>query len=335
MDDRAYRRARAALVAAGQLGLVSGAGGYALPGAVLASVAVSAYRSARRNRLELPDMAAEINEAIATQFGASQFATAVVARLDISTGRLRWINGGHPEPLIVRGPSLVRPPSCPPNRPLGLQERTPTVCETRLEPGDRLVLYTDGITEARSPGGEFFGEQRLADFISAAAAAGDPAPETVRRLMRNVLDHQAGQLQDDASIVVLEPREGGMRGERHWDGGSGWLNDARGRISIVLHVWYRQIAYADALHGLAFPEVDPPHHVEQLDARAPWLQARQRLPASVVLGSSQVAARVRDRLASASLIGSQPSSCSKIDTKLSGPSTPCAWSTRCQASKNR
>jgi serine phosphatase RsbU (regulator of sigma subunit) len=128
----------------------------------------------------------------------------VLAHLDVATGRLRWINAGHPEPLILRGSSLVRPPHCPPSRPLGLQESKPVCCETRLEPGDRLVLYTDGITEARSPAGEFFGERRLTDFISAAAAAGDPAPETVRRLMRHVLTHQADQLQDDASIVVLE-----------------------------------------------------------------------------------------------------------------------------------
>jgi serine phosphatase RsbU (regulator of sigma subunit) len=178
--------------------------GHGLPAAVLASVAVSAYRHARRNVLELPDIAVEVDAAIAAQFGASQFATAVLARLDVATGRLQWINAGHPEPLIVRGPSLVRPPHCPPTRPLGLQASKPASCETRLEPGDRLVLYTDGITEARSPAGEFFGEQRLADFISAAAAAGHPAPETVRRLMRHVLGHQADQLQDDASIVVLE-----------------------------------------------------------------------------------------------------------------------------------
>jgi serine phosphatase RsbU (regulator of sigma subunit) len=178
--------------------------GHGLPAAVLASVAVSAYRHARRNLLDLPDIAVEIDTAIATQFGASQFATAVLAHLDIATGRLRWINAGHPEPLILRGPSLVRPPRCPPSRPLGLQESKAVCCEIRLEPGDRLVLYTDGITEARSPDGEFFGERRLADFISAAAAAGDPAPETVRRLMRHVLTHQADQLQDDASIVVLE-----------------------------------------------------------------------------------------------------------------------------------
>jgi len=185
--------------------------GHGLPAAVLASVAVSTYRHARRNMLDLPDIAVEIDAAIAAQFGASQFATAVLARLDIDTGRLLWINAGHPEPLIVRGPSLVRPPHCPPSRPLGLQDGRPICCETRLEPGDRLVLYTDGITEARSPDGEFFGEQRLADFISVAAAAGDPAPETVRRLMRHVLSHQADQLQDDASVVILEWRTGSER----------------------------------------------------------------------------------------------------------------------------
>jgi serine phosphatase RsbU (regulator of sigma subunit) len=174
----------------------------------LASVAVGAYRHARRTLLDLPDIAQQVNAAIADQFGASQFATAVLARLDLDTGRLRWINAGHPAPLILRGSALVRPPPCPPHRPLGLQEAKPDYCETRLEPGDRLLLYTDGITEARSPDGEFFGEQRLTDFIAAAVAAGDPAPEMVRRLMRRLLLHQADQLQDDATIVVLEWRTG-------------------------------------------------------------------------------------------------------------------------------
>jgi hypothetical protein len=67
-----------------------------------------------------------------------------------------------------------------------------------------LTARPDGLTEARSPAGEFFGEQRLADFISTALAAGDRAPKTLRRLMRSVLTHQADQLRDDASIVVLE-----------------------------------------------------------------------------------------------------------------------------------
>jgi serine phosphatase RsbU (regulator of sigma subunit) len=186
--------------------LVLDAVGHGLPATVLAGVAIGAYRHARRNALDLPEIAAEINAAVAGQFGASQFTTAVLARLDLDTGRLRWINAGHPQPLILRGTSLVRPPYCAPVRPLGLQETKPVWCETRLEPGDRLLLYTDGITEARSPSGEFFGEQRLADFVAAAVAAGESAPETVRQLMRHVLTHQADQLQDDASIVVLEWR---------------------------------------------------------------------------------------------------------------------------------
>ncbi|SDF02958.1 Serine phosphatase RsbU, regulator of sigma subunit [Blastococcus aurantiacus] len=184
--------------------LVLDAVGHGLPAAILATVAIGAYRHARRNALDLPDIAAAIDAAIAGQIGGSQFATAVLIRLDLRTGRLRWINAGHPNPLILRGTSLVRPPASPPTRPLGLQEDTPACCETRLEPGDRLLLYTDGITEARSPTGEFFGELRLADFVSAAVAAGLPSPETVRRLMRHVLSHQADQLQDDATIVVLE-----------------------------------------------------------------------------------------------------------------------------------
>ena len=191
--------------------LVLDAVGHGLPAAVLATVAVGAYRHARRNGLDLPDIAAEIDTAIAGQIGGSQFATAVLVRLDLRTGRLRWINAGHPEPLILRGTSLVRPPRCQPARPLGLQGGKPAACETRLEPGDRLLLYTDGITEARSPDGEFFGEQRLADFISAAVSAGQPSPETVRRLMRHVLDHQNDHLQDDASIVVLEWLTGAPR----------------------------------------------------------------------------------------------------------------------------
>ena len=184
--------------------MVLDAMGHGLPAALLASAAVGAYRHARRGLLDLPDTATAVHAVIAQEFGPERFATGVLARLDTSTGRLRWVNAGHPPPLVLRDGGLVQIAVCPPDPPLGLQDSKPQTCEMALQPGDRVLLYTDGIIEARSPTEEFFGEQRLSDFVIRSAAAGFPPPETLRRLMREVLAHQADQLQDDASIVALE-----------------------------------------------------------------------------------------------------------------------------------
>lgn len=191
--------------------MVLDAVGHGLPAALLSSAAVGAYRHARRNMWDLPEVAAAMNDVIAGQFTDSRFATAALARLHLDTGQLRWVNAGHPDPIVVRGGALLHLGPCKPHPPLGLQVRKPDVCEAQLHPGDRVILYTDGVVEARSPEGDFFGEERLADFIHRAAAEGDSAPETLRRLMRRVLDHQSDHLQDDASIVLLEWRTGDER----------------------------------------------------------------------------------------------------------------------------
>jgi serine phosphatase RsbU (regulator of sigma subunit) len=188
--------------------MVLDAVGHGLPAALLSAAAVGAYRHARRDHLDLPDVAAAVDAVVAGQFTGSQFATAAIARLDLDTGVLRWVNCGHPDPLLVRDGALLRPPACRPARPLGLQTARADLCQVQLRPGDRVLLHTDGVVEARSPEGEFFGEQRLADLVVRAELAGDPPPETMRRLMGSVMEHQAGQLQDDASIVMVEWRTG-------------------------------------------------------------------------------------------------------------------------------
>jgi serine phosphatase RsbU (regulator of sigma subunit) len=67
-----------------------------------------------------------------------------------------------------------------------------------------LLLYTDGAIEARSPDGEFFGQERLVDLLVRNLAAGLPAPETMRRVTHALLDHQAGDLDDDATLLLVE-----------------------------------------------------------------------------------------------------------------------------------
>ena len=90
------------------------------------------------------------------------------------------------------------------NLPLGLQPDAPEVGEERLEPGDRVLLYTDGVIEARAADGDFFGIERLVDLVTREAGAGRPAAETLRRLNLAILSHQEGMLQDDATTLMVE-----------------------------------------------------------------------------------------------------------------------------------
>ena len=87
-----------------------------------------------------------------------------------------------------------------------LHEAWPQVTEEALEPGDCLLLYTDGVVEARSAAGEFFGVDRLAAFLSRALADELPLAETMRRVVRAILDHQHEQLQDDATALCVRWR---------------------------------------------------------------------------------------------------------------------------------
>lgn len=109
--------------------------GHGLPAALLASAAIGTYRHARRNKAELPDIAVEMDAVISGQFPDSRFATAALARLDLDSGRMRWVNAGHPAPLLIRSGVLIRPPACPPSRPLGLLAAKPVECEVQLQPG--------------------------------------------------------------------------------------------------------------------------------------------------------------------------------------------------------
>ena len=179
--------------------------GHDLAACLTASIAIGASRGCRRRGADLVETSRSIDEAVAAQFGRLRFVTALLLRLDSDTGRLTWINRGHPTPLLIRDGRVVKSLSCPPSPPMGLGlGREPVVAEEQLQPGDRLLLYSDGVVEGRSPDGEFFGLERFADLVRRSDADALPAPETLRRLIRSVVDHQGGRLSDDATILYVE-----------------------------------------------------------------------------------------------------------------------------------
>jgi hypothetical protein len=184
--------------------------GHGLHSAQCAVFTVAAYRSARRSGMGLLDVMTSIEEALVTGLGGELFTTCVLADLDTESGVLEWANAGHPPPLLLRGGKVIKTLEIEPRPPLGLgdlgEPPTEEVGREQLEPGDIVLLYTDGVVEARSPDGEFFGIDRLADLVRTQLAGGLSAPETMRRAVRELLAHHGGQLTDDATLLMLEWR---------------------------------------------------------------------------------------------------------------------------------
>ncbi|MEU8467277.1 PP2C family protein-serine/threonine phosphatase [Streptomyces sp. NPDC029006] len=168
-----------------------------------AALAMGACRNHRRQGTDLGDLGDAIERVLIEQFGRTRFVTGILADLDTSTGMLTWVNRGHHPPVLIRDGRWTTLLRCPPTHPMGTDLRLPTkLCREQLQPGDRLVLYTDGITEAQVPGGEEFGLARFVDILVRHHIDGLSVPETLRRLIQTHLHHS--RLRDDATIVVCE-----------------------------------------------------------------------------------------------------------------------------------
>jgi hypothetical protein len=200
-------------VDAARFGIFDGVG-HDLLSAELVSLVVAAYRNARRARQTLVQTAQHINQAVTGLFPGEGFVTGLLAELDTDTGLFTWLTAGHLPPLLLRHGQLVKTLELLPALPfgLGLDGLVPggpeesRVGRQQLEPGDYLLLYTDGVIEARSPDGELFGVPRLTDLMIRNLAAGFPASETMRRAVLALLQHQAGDLADDATMMLVQWR---------------------------------------------------------------------------------------------------------------------------------
>jgi serine phosphatase RsbU (regulator of sigma subunit) len=182
--------------------------GHDLASGLAAAVALAGCRAARRAGADLGEIVKTVDEAL-VEWVPDRHATAVFADLDVRSGQFTWANCGHPPPRLIRARRVVTGAlEGEAELPVGLGAayggRPRSVHSTRLEPGDRVLIHTDGAIDCRAEGGDAFGEERLTEYVVHATAAGDPAPEVLRRLVCAVLAHRHGRLDDDATFLLAE-----------------------------------------------------------------------------------------------------------------------------------
>jgi serine phosphatase RsbU (regulator of sigma subunit) len=180
--------------------------GHGLDAAMLASLAISAYRNARRAGAGLTGLYERMDSAITGQFGPEHFVTAHIMSLDITSGRLRWVSAGHPAPLLIRDGRVVAALESPSTLPVGFGGGMPVIARHQLQPGDRVLFFTDGVIEERKPGGVEFGVERLSEFVERAVHGGEGVREVVRALSQSLASARGGVPTDDATLFLVEWR---------------------------------------------------------------------------------------------------------------------------------
>jgi phosphoserine phosphatase RsbU/P len=175
--------------------------GKGMPAALLMSNLQAAIRSLAAESEGPQDLCAKLNQLVCSNTAADKFITFFYGVIHAVSRKLVYSNAGHNSPILLRRDgSSVRLPEG--GAALGIfPEWRYETGEVQLTAGDRLVLFTDGVTEAMSPQGEEFGEERLLALMTADPEVG--AVGLQERILEAVTEFSAGDLQDDATLIVM------------------------------------------------------------------------------------------------------------------------------------
>lgn len=182
--------------------------GHGVRSTLASTLALAGFRHARRRGADLAAIARSMDAALVAEFDGDAFVTGQIGALDTATGLFRWVNAGHPRPLLARQSKVIGEIHCSPCYPLGLGILEPEIGTCQLEPGDALLFYSDGVTEARPASNRLdqFGLDRLRERFERHIGMGLVAAEVLRRTVREVVEHRDGALEDDATLVLMEWR---------------------------------------------------------------------------------------------------------------------------------
>jgi sigma-B regulation protein RsbU (phosphoserine phosphatase) len=174
--------------------------GKGLPAALLMSNLQAAVRAFAQESVPPSSICGSVNRLLCRNMASGRFATFCYARIEPGARRLVYSNAGHNPPLVVRADGTVARLS-EGGMVLGVfPESAYEQADVQIGPGDRLIFYTDGITEARSPEGEEYGDDRLVE--AAVQGLRLPVEDMKDALMAAVNAFTGGKFEDDATLIV-------------------------------------------------------------------------------------------------------------------------------------
>jgi serine phosphatase RsbU (regulator of sigma subunit) len=183
---------------------VADAMGKGVRATAVSAIALAALRGARRSGDSLEECCQAVDDAVLEMAGAEQtFLTAVVATWHAASRTLAWVNCGHPAPLLMASDGTTEELRGPVSLPFGVADPGSQHFERvqrNLSTGDRVIFYTDGVTERRTPSGRF----GVDGLIGAVGAASDPSAAAVADAIEQaVMDASEEHISDDATQLVL------------------------------------------------------------------------------------------------------------------------------------
>jgi serine phosphatase RsbU (regulator of sigma subunit) len=182
--------------------VVADVSGKGVSSALLASLLQGAFLMASAESVDIEGLLMRLNAFLLDRTRGEKYATMFYCTLD-SSGHLRYANAGHCAPLLVGFNGAIRALDSSGMAVGMLEEAVFGTVDTQLSPGDKLVIYSDGLTETETHDGEFFGSERLLGFLREHSQ--ESAADLHTSLLASVDRFgEGGVVHDDVTLLVLE-----------------------------------------------------------------------------------------------------------------------------------
>jgi serine phosphatase RsbU (regulator of sigma subunit) len=183
--------------------LIADVTGKGVPAALLMADTKALLHAAADNADEPADALARVNRILCVERRSSLFVTAALATVDADTGNVRLASAGHEPPLVIRTNGSVEPIQAGGTILGAFAQVTYDLVDCRIEPGETIVLYTDGITDTRDPTGAFYGEPRLHRVL--AGLPGTSAEDVRDAVLADVREFRGeADVYDDLTLLVAQ-----------------------------------------------------------------------------------------------------------------------------------